>query len=310
MSRDSQTAIYAAIVGNLALAVVKAVAAFVTGSAAMLSEAVHSFVDTGNAGLLLLGLKLSRRPADDNHPFGHGLELYFWTLVVAIMVFAVGGGMSAYEGILHLLHPREIENYPWIYSVLGCGFLFEGTTFCFALKAFIPSMRGRGIWETIHTTKDPTVFAVLLEDSAALLGLTVAIVGVSLAHLTGNFYFDGIASLVIGLLLMCVASILAWESRMLLIGEGADPGTVSDIRSLVAADEAVLHAKKPLTMYFGPGNVLVNLDVQFKPELPALEMEKAIDRMEKQIRERYPEIQRIFIEMNSMQTKSPAPLLP
>lgn len=308
MSSKSQAAVYAAIAGNVALAIIKGIAAIVTGSAAMLSESMHSLVDTGNGGLLLLGMHLSRRPADENHPFGHGLELYFWSLVVAILVFAVGGGMSAYEGILHLLHPREITNYVWVYSVLVCGLAFEGTSFYFALQAFIPSMRGRGVWETIHTTKDPTVFAVFLEDAAALLGLLVAIVGVSMTHLTGNFYFDGLASLAIGLLLMVVASILAWESRMLLIGEGADSPIVNDIHSLVVADKAVLNAKRPLTLYFGPENLLVNLDVQFEPQLSALEMEVAVDRLEKEIRERYPEVSRIYIEMDSIRTESSATL--
>lgn len=302
----TKTAVYAAIVGNFALAVLKVIVAVITGSAAMLSESIHSFVDTGNGGLLLLGMNLSKRPADDDHPFGHGLELYFWTLVVSILIFAGGGGVSAYEGVLHVMHPREVTNFGWIYFVLCCGIVFEGAVFYVAIKAFMPIMKGRSVWQTIRTTKDPTVFAVLLEDFAALSGLVVALVGSALVQFTGIMVFDGIASIVIGVLLMGVALVLAWESRLLLIGEGADREMVANIRAMVTNEAEVLTAKKPLTMYFGPNDLLVNLDVQFKPDLTAVEMEAVIDRIERLIRESYQEVKHIFIEMESLRPKKKA----
>jgi cation diffusion facilitator family transporter len=179
MASESRTAIFVAIAGNVAIAVTKLIAAFITGSSAMFSEGIHSLVDTGNGGLLLLGMRMSRKPADTNHPFGHGKELYFWSLVVAILIFALGGGMSVYEGVTHLIHPPQVHDPTWNYLVLGFAFVFESGSSFFAYQAFRKEMGDQGVLETIRASKDPTTFTVLFEDTAALLGLAVAFLGYS-----------------------------------------------------------------------------------------------------------------------------------
>jgi cation diffusion facilitator family transporter len=213
---ESRKAIYAAIGANLAIAATKFTAAAFTGSSAMISEGIHSLVDTGNGGLLLLGIERSQQPADATHPFGYGKELYFWTLIVAIMIFAVGGGISAYEGLLHILNPRPIENPLWNYVVLGLAIVFEGLSFFVAFRAFQAAKGEEAFWRAIHTSKDPTTFTVLFEDAAALLGLIVALAGIYLAHEFDNPYFDGGASIVIGTILAAVAVLLAYETKGLL----------------------------------------------------------------------------------------------
>jgi len=223
---ESTKVIYAAIVANLAIAATKFTAAAFTGSSAMISEGIHSLVDTGNGGLMLLGVHQSRKPADDKHPFGYGKELYFWTLIVAIVIFAVGGGVSAYEGLLHVIHPKPFENPLLNYIVLGLAFVFEGYSFLIAYKMFQSEKGEQSIWESIETSKDPTTYTVLFEDTAALLGLVVAFVGVLLAHKLNNPHFDGAASIIIGIILAVVAVLLAYESKGLLVGEAVDPETL------------------------------------------------------------------------------------
>lgn len=299
MTTDSKTAIFAAIAGNLAIAATKLIAAYFTGSSAMLSEGIHSLVDTGNGGLLLLGLRKSKKPADANHPFGHGKELYFWSLVVAILIFALGGGMSVYEGIVHLTQPH-LSDPTWNYVVLGFAIIFESISFFFAFRAFRVEMGGQGIFQTIRTSKDPTTFTVLFEDTAALLGLLVAFIGIFLGHVLQNPYLDGTASIVIGLILGVVAAFLAYESKGLLIGEGVNPEVLASIRSLAAHEHSVEEVRKSLTMHFGPNDVLLALDVRFKKHLKAGEIAAAIDRLEKKIRDKHPEIKHIFIEAKSL----------
>lgn len=300
MTTDSKTAIFAAIAGNLAIAATKLVAAYFTGSSAMLSEGIHSLVDTGNGGLLLLGSKKARKSADVNHPFGHGKELYFWSLVVAILIFALGGGMSVYEGVTHLTHPH-LSDPTWNYVVLGFAIVFESGSFYLAFKAFRNEMGDQGIFQTIRASKDPTTFTVLFEDTAALLGLVVAFIGILLGHLLHNPYLDGAASIVIGVILGLVAAFLAYESKGLLIGEGVNPEVLKSIRSMVRRDEAVDEVRKSLTMHFGPNEVLLTLDVRFKKHLKANQIATAIDRLEKNIRDKHPEIKHIFIEAKSLQ---------
>jgi len=204
MATESRTAIFAAIAGNLAIAATKLTAAFFTGSSAMFSEGIHSVVDTGNGGLMLLGLRQSKKKPDANHPFGHGKELYFWSLVVAILIFALGGGISVYEGVAHLAHP-QLHHPSWNYLVLGFAIVFEGISFYFAIKAFRKEMSGEGILRTIRHSKDPTTFTILFEDAAALLGLVVAFCGIFLGHQLNNPYMDGVASIIIGLILPLLA---------------------------------------------------------------------------------------------------------
>ena len=299
MTGESKVAIFAAIVANLAIAITKFIAAFFSGSSAMLSEAIHSLVDTGNGGLLLVGLRQSRKAPDDNHPFGHGKELYFWPLIVAILVFSLGGGMSVYEGITHILHPHHGDP-TWSYIVLGLAFAFESVSGFLAFKAFRKELKGGGVVETIKGSKDPTTFTVLFEDSAALAGLIVAFLGILLGHVLGNPYLDGVASIIIGVILASVAVFLAYETKGLLIGEGVDPKTLQSIRSIAADDNAVQKVRKSLTMHFGPHEVLLALDVEFKPELSSKQIGDAVNRMEANIRARHPEIQHIFIEAKAL----------
>src|SRR5919109_2383527 len=229
---SSKRTIFAAIGANIAIAATKFVAAAFTGSSAMLSEAIHSLVDSGNGLLLLLGIRMSQKPADLSHPFGYGKELYFWTLIVAIMIFAVGGGMSMYEGITHLTHPTPLHSPLWNYIVLGLAIVFEGYSWSVAVKEFRAAWQGQEVWRAIHTSKDPTLFTVLFEDSAALLGLLVALAGVYLGHQLENPYLDGIASVVIGIILAVVAVLLAFERKGVFVGERADTEAVASIRAL------------------------------------------------------------------------------
>jgi cation diffusion facilitator family transporter len=290
----STTAIVAAIVGNLAIAVIKFVAAGFTGSAAMLSEAIHSVVDTGNGGLMLLGVYKSRKPPDSDHPFGHGRELYFWTLIVAILVFAVGGGMSAYEGFTHLSHSTLPVNPAWSYSVLGLAFVFEGTTWLFGWKAFSAEKGNKGVLETIHITKDPTSFSVLLEDSAALLGLIFAFLGIFLGRQLGLTYLDGAASIVIGMLLCVVAVLMVYESKGLLIGEGLDRETLKSLRALVEADPAVERVQHLHTLYLGAHEVLLTIELRFHSTISALEVRQSVARLRAAIHTKHQDVTRIF----------------
>ena len=301
---ESNKAIYAAIVGNLAIAATKFTAAAFTGSSAMLSEGIHSLVDTGNGGLLLLGVKRSQKPPDDHHPFGHGKELYFWTLIVAVLIFGIGGGVSAYEGILHLLHPAEIKNVLWSYSVLGLSLIFEGISLAIAWNEFKQVKRRRGIWEAIHTSKDPTTFTVLFEDSAAILGLLAALIGVSLSHWTGNPVYDGGASIVIGLLLATVAMLLIYESKGLLVGEGMEAGELAKLRELAQSDSGVESVSRLASMHFGPNTVLLAMELKFRPGQTLRQIENTIDGLQKKVRECRPEVKHIFIEVESLKERS------
>ena len=300
METESSRAIYAAIAANLAIPTSKFVAASFTGSAAMVAEGVHSLVDTGNGALLLLGRRMSRKPPDAAHPFGYGKELYFWTLIVAIEIFGIGGGVSIYEGLIHLSSPVEFQNPAWNYAVLGFAFVAEGISFVFASKAFIVEKGQRGVWRTVRASKDPTTFAVLFEDGAAMLGLVVAFAGVFLAHRLHNPYFDAGASVVIGLILATVAVLLAYESKGLLVGESVDPDMLRDIRRLSETEAGVLKVNRAMTMHFGPDTILVAMDIRFRADLSAAEVERTVDRVEKKIRDRYREVKHIFIEADSM----------
>lgn len=299
-SSESRTAIYAAIAGNLAVAVTKFVAAALTGSSAMLSEAIHSVVDTGNGGLMLYGVRRSRKPPDFEHPFGHGRELYFWTLIVGVLVFAVGGGMSVYEGITHVMHPAPSENAAWSYAVLGFAAVFEGTSWFFGWKAFNAERGGRGVVEAIHVSKDPTSFSVLLEDSAALTGLLVAFAGIFLGRLFGLPQLDGAASVVIGLLLCAVAVVMVYESRGLLVGEGLDRASLKELRALVESDPAVESVQHLYTVYQGAHEVLLAVELHFRDALSAVGVRGAVARLKRDIRARHPDITRVYFGAESL----------
>jgi cation diffusion facilitator family transporter len=296
----SRAAIYAAIIGNLAIAITKFVAAVIGGSSAMMAEGIHSLVDTGNAGLLLVGIYMSQRPPDRSHPFGHGKELYFYVLIVGILIFGIGGGISIWEGLQHVRHPEPITNVTLNYIVLGAAVVFEGIVWTIALKAFLRETDGRPFWETVRTSKDPTTFAVLFEDSAALAGLIVAIVGIFLSQRFGMPVLDGVASIVIGSILCGIAVVLIYESKALLIGEAADPATIAGIREITLADPAVIDIIRMLTMHMGPRQVILNVELAFDRTQSGDEIERAVNRIETQIREQYTDIKYLFIEAGSL----------
>ena len=300
-SHEKPIAIYGAMAANLAIAITKLMAAWITGSSAMISEGIHSLVDTGNQLLLLLGIRRSKKPPDAVHPFGHGMELYFWSLVVAMLLFGAGGGMSVYEGVTHILHPHPLEDATWNYASLGLAFVFEGISWMLAMRQLRPLIRGRGIWKALRTSKDPSILILFFEDSAALAGLVIAFLGIFLGHLWNSPAADGVASILIGLLLAGVASLLVHESKGLLLGESVDPEILADIRALVRSDPAVVDAKDPLTMHLGPEEVLMNLQLDFRPGLQPGKITESINRLEQEIRRRHPEIQRIFIEARALQ---------
>jgi cation diffusion facilitator family transporter len=299
----SKIAVVAAIAGNLIIAVIKFGAAAITGSSAMISEGIHSLVDTGNGGLMLLGMKRAQQPADESHPFGHGKSLYFWTHIVAISIFGIGGGMSVYEGISHItsVDPAAPLGDPLAaYIVLAISFLVEGGSFAVAVRQFRQAKGDTGSWQFIKETKDPSLYTVVLEDSAALFGLVFAFFGIFLGHLFHNPYLDGMASVAIGLLLMSVAGVLASRTMGLLIGEGVTPGELKDIRRRVESDPTVERAGDILTMYMGPKDLLVNMGVCFVPGTTAGQMHEAIHRIEADLKSAYPETNRVYIEVESL----------
>jgi len=293
---SSRKVIFAALIGNTLIAITKFIAGSITGSSAMLSEGIHSVVDTGNQGLLLYGLRAAQKPADERFPFGHGKEIYFWSFVVAIMVFAVGAGVSLYEGIHRTLHPSPVENPMINYFVLGMAMLFEGGAWFFALKEFTLEKGRFSYIEAVKRGKDPSMFTVLFEDTAAMLGLVVAFVGILLGQLTGNPVFDGLASIIIGLILGGTALWLAYETKSLLIGESANKEVVHGIRTLAMAYPYVEHINEVLTMHMGPDYILVNLSIDFKDDTTAQELESAIAQLDKRIKIDYPEVKRVFVE--------------
>jgi cation diffusion facilitator family transporter len=249
---DKPVAVYGAIAANFIIAVTKFVAALLTRSSAMLSEEIHSLVDMGNQLLLLCGIKRSRRPPDEQHPFGHGKELYFWSLIVAMLLFGLGGGMSFYEGVRHLRHPSPLGDPTWNYVVLGIAAIAEGAAWWVALKELLRNRGERSLWRAVRESKDPAVYTVLAEDTAAILGLLVAFLGIFLGHRLGNPSYDGAASMVIGVLLAAVAVFLAYESRGLLIGESADAEVVQRVRQIVEAEPAVIRVAAPFTCISAP----------------------------------------------------------
>ena len=301
---ESKTAIIAAIAGNLLIAATKFVAAIFTGSSAMLSEAIHSFVDTGNGALMLYGIRQSQKPPDRKHQFGYGREIYFWSLIVAISIFAVGGGVSIYEGVRHLRQPVEMENANWNYAVLAFSFVFESVSWYYGWRAFRPTRKNRGVLETIRASKDPTTFTVVLEDSTALVGLIIAFAGIALNRVFDVPYFDGIASILIGLLLCLVAGLMGYETKELIIGEGVDEETLKGIRQIVEADSVIEEMSKALTIHIGPNDVLLTLELHYASGASATEINRAIRLVERDVRARYPLITRVFYAAGSVSDES------
>ncbi|MGI9372346.1 MAG: cation diffusion facilitator family transporter [Hyphomicrobiales bacterium] len=301
MAAGSKKVIYAALVGNALIAVTKFSASVYTGSSAMLSEAIHSLVDTGNQGLLLFGLKRSSQPADETHPFGYGRELYFWAFVVAILIFAVGAGVSIYEGINKVLHPHEVTNPMVNYMVLALSMVFEGVALYIAVAEFNKSRGTLGFVQAVRQSKDPATFTVVFEDAAAMAGLVVAFVGLLLAEYLNLPVLDGVASIGIGCILALTAIFLAYETKALLIGEGASPEVEEGIREIVAQEETIRNLNELRTMHMGPEDVLMALSIDFYDHYKAGTVESTIYRIEKTIKGRFPEIKRLYIEVQSQE---------
>jgi cation diffusion facilitator family transporter len=291
---ETRSAVLAAIAGNLLIAAAKAVAAAFSGSASLLAEAIHSVVDTGNGALMLYGLRRSRKPPDRQHPFGYGHELYFWTLVVGILIFALGGGMSIVTGVLHIRSGAMPEASGWNYAVIFAAMVFEGGTWWFGLRAFRAEQRGRSVVDTIRATKNPATFAVLLEDSAALAGLVLALAGLYLSTALGAPWIDGACSIAIGLLLCVVALIMVYESKGLIVGEGVEPATLERLREVVTAAPEVECVDRMLTMYLGPDEILLAVELRFRAEVHGREIRRTVTRLRESIRERYPRFKHIF----------------
>lgn len=287
---------------NVAIGIAKFVGAYISGSSAMLSEGIHSVVDSVNEVLLLYGLKQSEAGSDEQYPLGRSQELYFWSLMVAVLIFALGGGVSVFQGVRSLQSP-EVASSPFVsYCVLIAAAFFEGAALIFSIKEFKKNQTNPdlGLWRAIRQSKDPSAFIVIVEDSAALVGLVIAFMGVWLSELTGNPLYDAISSISIGFLLTVVAIALVAKTKGLLVGESASPETRASIKNIVRSDDAVSASEPPITLHLGPTDVMLALNIEFKDELSADEIEGAVRRIEKKIRETHTDVKRIFIEAASI----------
>lgn len=298
----SKTVIYAAIAGNLLIATTKFVAAAWTGSSAMLSEGVHSLVDTGNGLLLLYGLRRAARPPDLTHPFGHGRELYFWSFIVALLVFAVGAGVSFYEGVAHILTPHRATDLTVNYVVLALSALFEGYSWRIALKEFRAAKGSLSYFAAVRQSKDPSVFTVLFEDSAALLGLFIACLGITAAAYFDRPELDGVASVLIGLVLATTAIVLARESKALLMGEAALPHVQKEIMAAVSEDPDVERINGMITVHLGPDQIVVALSLEFKDDRSTSAIEDCVERIEARLKERRSDIASVFVKPQTSAT--------
>tara|TARA_B110000467_G_scaffold31709_1_gene28621 strand:- start:249 stop:1172 length:924 start_codon:yes stop_codon:yes gene_type:complete len=298
-AKSSKKAIYAALAGNGMIALTKFFASAYTGSSAMFSEAIHSVVDTGNQILLLYGIKRSERPADKTHPFGYGMEVYFWSFVVAILLFGLGSGVSIYEGISKIQNPHPVTN-PFVnYIVIGFAIIFETIAFSVAYRELRKTKGSQSLIKAIRTSKDPTIFTVLFEDFAALLGLMVAGLAIYLGEVLNLPILDGIASVIIGLILALTASLLAFECKGLLCGEAANDQIVAGIEDIVKGETDVLYINEILTMHLGPQDILLNISLDFKDAMSSGNVQTTISELETSIKSKFPEIKRVFIEAQS-----------
>ncbi len=300
----SKTVIYAALIGNALIAVTKFIAAGYTGSSAMMSEAVHSVVDTGNQGLLLLGIARSKRPADKAHPFGYGMEVYFWSFVVAILIFGLGAGISFYEGFTKLADPHPVTSFTINYVVLGLALVFEGVAWTLAFREFNKLRGDRGFLQEVRHSKDPTVFTVLFEDTAAMLGLLVALAGLAATQFWGLVWADAAASIAIGVVLSLTAVGLAYETKGLLTGEAAADSTIDTIRRLALAEPLVLGINELRTVHFGPENILASISIDFEDNSTLAQVERTVASLERRIKDRFPEIGNVFIEAQAKEHHS------
>jgi len=295
----STKVVIAALVGNGLISVTKFAASMYTGSSAMMSEGIHSVVDTCNQALLLYGIHRSNRPADKIHPFGYAREIYFWAFIVAVLIFAVGSGVSVYEGVHKLLKPTPVNDAFVNYIVLGVAFVFEAGAWWMALREFTRVKGALGYFEAVRRSKDPALFTVLFEDTAAMAGIVVAFTGIWLGQVTGLVWMDGAASIVIGVILAIVAALLAYECKGLLVGESASEEVVESLRTLIESHSADTTVNEFLTMQLGPDDVLVTISLDFSGSLSADDVERHVSEMESKIKTAHPEVKRVFIEAQS-----------
>jgi cation diffusion facilitator family transporter len=284
-----------ALLANLGIAVSKFAAAAITGSSAMLTEGVHSVVDSTNQLLLMWGRRAAKKPPDRLHPFGYGRELYFWSFVVAVLVFALGAGVSVYEGIIHIAHPEPAVSPIIAYAVLLIAFLLEGWSTLEAFQEF-KEAKGSLSWvQAVRQSKDPPAFIVLLENGAAMAGIIAAAIGLALSQLTGDPFYDGAASVVIGIILAVTAFVLAFESKGLLIGEAADPELVRSLHDLACEKGGVVGVGHVLTVHSSPDQITVMMNVDFRDDMLAGEVERIVCEVETEARERWPQVRRLFV---------------
>lgn len=302
MSDGSTRSIYAAMAANVAIGIAKFAGAAVSGSSAMLSEGIHSVVDSVNEVLLLYGLNQSQREPDEDHPLGHGQEIYFWSLMVAVLIFALGGGVSIYEGLKAFQNPVESTNAIVSYGVLAAAAVFEGAALFVSIREFNKERpkQDTNFWQALRRSKNPASFVVIFEDTAALLGIAVALSGVFLTELTGETVYDGLASILIGVILTIVAIVLVTETKGLLTGESASPEVRESIKGIVLEDEAVVKIDYPITLHLGPTDIFLALNIEFQDDLSSDQIEAAIRRIEAAIRTSHEEVKRIFIEARSI----------
>ena len=301
-ARATHTVVYVALASNLLVAIAKFVAAALSGSAAMLSEGVHSLVDTVNELLLLYGMHRADKPPDSIHPFGYGRELYFWSFIVALLVLAMGAGVSFYEGVLHIRQPEPVSHSLLNYAVLGVSMLFEGTSWSIALRKFRKRKGRMGYFEAFRKSKDPGTFTVLMEDTAALLGLLVALLGLLAAQLLQLAWLDGAASIGIALVLAVSATLLARETKGLLIGEPAHPVVRESIMAIANSDPAVRCANGVMTVQMGPNQVVAALSAEFEDSLTTPQIEACINRIEQQAKAAHPELTALFVKPQTPET--------
>jgi cation diffusion facilitator family transporter len=299
-AKGSKISIYGAILANLAIAISKFFAGSYTGSSAMLSEGIHSLVDTSNGLLLLLGIKRSQRPADKAHPFGYGMEIYFWSFVVAILIFALGGGIAIYEGIHHIYHPVEVANIKVNYIVLSLAIVFEGTSLVVALKEFKKDNGKFGLVKSMRKSKDSSTFTIIIEEIGAILGLVVALIGLAMGDLFDLPFADGLASVILGLILTSMAFFLAVETKGLLLGESMDEDSLDTLKNILSSNEKVLSFGHIRTVHFGPSGVMVGVDVHFDDSSSLADVEQEIVRIEKEFKSQLPVVQHVFIEIKDI----------
>jgi len=303
MAGGSKTAVIAALIGNGLIAITKFIAASITGSSAMFSESIHSLVDVGNQSLLLFGLNRAQKPATAEHPYGFGKEIYFYSFIVAILLFSFGGGLSLLEGIKHLSNPKPIASVYINYIVLGFAFIFESAAWYVAFKEFKKTTKNFHWFYSVHRAKDPAIIVVLLEDTAAMIGLVVAAIGVTASSYFNLPIIDSIASIIIGLVLLAVAVWLAYESKSLLVGEAANPEIINQVKNIISNADEIVKSKNIMTMHMGPNSILLNLDVDFKENLGSSDVENSISRLEREIKQCLPDIKWVYISAKSFNKK-------